>query len=285
MSKFRRCFPLALHTTGVSIFGPLAEGQHRPTLIKNFGGGGVVHSQGGMCPQNKGRGKVANSYQPAAGWDPKRWWTLSKRGWGKGSTHTFGQAPRMGELMGRWGKATVHSLNLSPQKISLGHPQPPQARRKRAKKPISLNPTIVRLRPEYDTGNPGDRAISIPLWCDCDRSGLPAATRAQRVSIPLWCDCDPFGAARWGASRRVSIPLWCDCDLADAEISLLGGEFQSHYGAIATFLCSSHSSTSHLFQSHYGAIATAGGTHPHHGLHRFQSHYGAIATEVTHNLM
>ena len=138
--------------TGVSVFGPLAEGQHRPTLIKNLWWRGSGPLSRGMCPQNKGRGKVANSYQPAAGWDPKRWWTISKRRWGKGGTHTFGQAPRMGELMGRWGKAIVHSLNLSPQKISLGHPQPPQARRKRAKKPISFNPTMVRLRPGLKPG-------------------------------------------------------------------------------------------------------------------------------------
>ena len=165
-----------------------------------------------MCPQNKGKGKVANSYQPAAGWDPKRWWTINKRGWGKGGTHTFGQAPRMGGLMGRWGKAIVHSLNLSPKKLAWGihsHPRPAGSEQK-------------------------SQFPSIPLWCDCDYVWSCGRFRSETVSIPLWCDCDLklCGRRLWlnmfqshyGAIATkfflyvqsnissVSIPLWCDCD-------------------------------------------------------------------------
>ena len=76
----------------------------------------------------------------------------------------------------------------------------------------------------------------------------------------------------------VSIPLWCDCD----EKSGRGGGhdmgFQSHYGAIATFVTKTTLVASVMFQSHYGAIATVQLT-PRNVLGIvFQSHYGAIAT-------
>ncbi len=35
---------------------------------------------------------------------------------------------------------------------------------------------------------------------------------SRAVSIPLWCDCDCISAACLIAISCVSIPLWCDCD-------------------------------------------------------------------------
>ena len=121
----------------------------------------------------------------------------------------------------------------------------------------------------------------------------------------------------------VSIPLWCDCDRSWVrwdELYVL--RFQSHYGAIATFLgptdclhgasfnptmvrlrpgCrSDYPGRRKWFQSHYGAIATllhlgaqvfrcrfnptmvrlrlCGQASCELRSDKFQSHYGAIAT-------
>ena len=62
------------------------------------GPGGVAPWQGawGMCPQNKTKGLAADFYQPATEWDPKRWQTLSKRGWGKNLGVEGAQPPPRG---------------------------------------------------------------------------------------------------------------------------------------------------------------------------------------------
>ena len=100
-----------------------------------------------------------------------------------------------------------------------------------------FNPTMVRLRPEIALEYALSRFVSIPLWCDCDRSDSGASTRAAPVSIPLWCDCD----------------------LAPGSLApiISPSSFQSHYGAIATLVFISAAIVLLvMFQSHYGAIAT-----------------------------
>ena len=57
------------------------------------------------------------------------------------------------------------------------------------------------------------------------------------------------------------------------------GAFQSHYGAIATFLSVWRIPYIYGFQSHYGAIATYVSMSSSSHLGHFQSHYGAIATK------
>ena len=69
--------------TGVITFGPLANGQHKLALIKNWGWRGrspIPESLGDVLP-NKNKGLVANSYQFATEWGLKRWRALSQRGW------------------------------------------------------------------------------------------------------------------------------------------------------------------------------------------------------------
>jgi len=65
--------------TEVSLF---EKGRPAPTLIKLGGGGGL----GDVPPQNKIRGQIANPCNPAHEWGPKRWQTLSQRGWANGGS-------------------------------------------------------------------------------------------------------------------------------------------------------------------------------------------------------
>ena len=122
---------------------------------------------------------------------------------------------------------------------------------------LCFNPTMVRLRPERVRQLlRRAEAVSIPLWCDCDRTEGWALHCPFSVSIPLWCDCDiqlteayeryakrfnptmvrlrPGGSKVVTIDKRVSIPLWCDCDAFAERVVPLVERFQSHYGAIAT---------------------------------------------------
>ena len=77
------------------------------------------------------------------------------------------------------------------------------------------------------------------------------------VSTPLWCDCDSLPSA---TTQRILTPFNPTMVRLRHEPCTLreSGKFrfQSHYGAIATFLARVLEMTIAPFQSHYGAIAT-----------------------------
>ena len=119
------------------------------------------------------------------------------------------------------------------------------------------------------------------------------------VSIPLWCDCDFFIIEVRIFSSEGFNPTMVRLRRLHPNTSiLLCAQFQSHYGAIATWWwecerlrwidfnptmvrlrqsCNiSCRSMVGQFQSHYGAIATP--PFLPFLFRQFQSHYGAIAT-------
>jgi len=72
--------------------GPKTPANPQPTGV----GKGVQGAQppgggrGGCALKNQKRGRVAHSYQPRHEWDPKRWQTLSPRGWANGRLTVLG---------------------------------------------------------------------------------------------------------------------------------------------------------------------------------------------------
>jgi hypothetical protein len=83
--------------TKVSLF---EKGRPSPTITK----AGVEGAQppprghGGCAPQNFKEGASSQPLQPRQEWGPKRWWTLSPRGWAKGGPG--GEAPWQGAVGG-----------------------------------------------------------------------------------------------------------------------------------------------------------------------------------------
>ncbi len=144
----------------------------------------------------------------------------------------------------------------------------------------TFNPTVVRLGPrrpgskakphrtfQSHCGAIGTRsprtaaarngALSIPLWCDWDRSTSSGRATCSHLSIPLWCDWDTVPQWATALAQRLSIPLWCDWDAYGqvgagwccrpfnptvVRLGLIRGgiealqqpPFQSHCGAIGT---------------------------------------------------
>ena len=117
---------------------------------------------------------------------------------------------------------------------------------------------MVRLRLQHQDDSHTTKAISIPLWCDCDILFLSAlAVTITAISIPLWCDCDvtppePRKYFEWNFNPTMVRLRLCTalkkkvrcCDFNPTMVRLrlklirkiyIDEEaFQSHYGAIAT---------------------------------------------------
>ena len=166
----------------------------------------------------------------------------------------------------------------------------------------SFNPTMVRLQP---LSNVPSRFLFIPF--------NPTMVRLQHLSSPQAMLKVGDFQSHYGAIATVAVfvrvlnyflpfnptmvrlQLCVKCALcvlyafnptmvrlqllfANSKCTLLN-RFQSHYGAIATFLPLFDHSFEKCFQSHYGAIATKVWQFTTFVLiSHFQSHYGAIAT-------
>ena len=147
-------------------------------------------------------------------------------------------------------------INFNPTMVRLRRCRPSSL----CSDPYDFNPTMVRLRLELTLAPIASiLTISIPLWCDCDLKLKDDTQVYLQISIPLWCDCDKHAPALRVGACAISIPLWCDCDSPSPQCAIallpyfnptmvrlrrilrnvffvLCALFQSHYGAIATFL-------------------------------------------------
>jgi len=119
---------------------------------------------------------------------------------------------------------------------------------------------MVRLQlPPLPTGTTPTDFLSIPLWCDCNLSspgGAPAPPPTFQshygaiatnyllfpelpdfLSIPLWCDCNRQCTPPVFVWIAAFNPTMVRLQLADVyHIATSQVAFQSHYGAIATYV-------------------------------------------------